>query len=183
MSRGGPAGIYVAINGQPVDLSEVSWYQKAACGCISGVTLAWLDRSGIVVTTAEQAMAAFHETPAERQKYTALGFECFAGLTADVRELLATDCRHDPKWGKPKPPQPPGHSWAAVHALGSRPKLMHLVPDEGLVNQRERRYGAGDTAALCGSKAFHWKDAWYVLDGKVECKRCWKRAEQMMAAS
>lgn len=172
------AGIYLNIDGQPVDLDEVSWYEKAPCGCVCGVHVAYSDYGSgpaWVIATEQQADERMWENKAIREKYQALGFKHFPDLTSKCVELMQ-NCPHEPKWGYEKAPKPEGHTWAAVHALGSRPKLMHLVPDIGVENARERRYGIGDTAALCGSKAFHWKDEWYALDGKVECKRCIQKA-------
>lgn len=174
------SGLFIAIDGQPVDLADVSWYEKAPCGCVSGASVAFSDYGSgpaRVVATAEQARDQFHETKRERDKYERLGFTFFADRLDRCVELMKPDCPHDPRYGIPPRPEVDGHSWAAVSALGSRSPLMHLVPDYAIEHARDRRYGAGDVKPLCNGKAaFWWKTEWHALDGKVECSRCVKAA-------
>lgn len=176
------AGIYLAIDGQPVDLSEISWYEKAPCGCVCGVHVAYSDYGGspsIVIPTAEQAAAEMWPTTHEREKYQArLGFTVFADLTSKCRELLTTECPHEPRFGVPPRPEVDGHLWAAVHDAVSRPKLMHLVPEAAVKAAQNREYGTRHRPLCGGKEAFWWSTEWYALDGKVECSRCWKKADR-----
>lgn len=170
------AGIYIDIDGQPVDLGKVSWYEKAPCGCVSGVTMAYSDYGNgpaRIVTSAEQAFAEMYETAHERAKYGALGFTMFADLRERCVELMKPRCPHEPRYGVPPRPVVEGLTWAAVDCLGARPKLMHLVPVAAVEAARARNYTSLDAKPLCGGKgAFWWSDEWHSLDGKVECKRC-----------
>lgn len=181
------AGILIAIAGEAVDLSKISWYEKAPCGCVCGVHVAYSDYGrgpAIVIATAEQAAAEMWRTKHEREKYERLGFSLFADLTSRCKELLQTNCDHAPRFGIPERPEADGHAWAAVHDAVSRPKLMHLVPTEAIENAKERRYGAADGKPLCGGKAaFWWSSEWYALDGKVECSRCEKKATVLRGAA
>lgn len=177
----GASGIFIAIDGDPVDLNDVSWYEKPPCGCSAcGVTLAYSDYGNgpaRIIANAEQAIEQFWEKQHERDKYERLGFTVFADLTSRVKELLAGECPHEPRYGVPPRPLVEGYEWAAVSALGARPKLMHLVPTEAIEAVRDRNYGSDRGKPLCGGKeAFWWKTDWHVLDGKVECSRCWKKA-------
>lgn len=175
------AGIYLDIAGEIVDLDDASWYEKAPCGCVCGVTVAYSDYGSgpaRVIATAEQAINQFWETKREREKYEGLGFTVFADRRDKCRELLVTDCPHEPRFGVPPRPQVEGYSWAAVHDAVARPKLMHLVPDGAIEDATERRFGSDRGTPLCGgTRAFWWKTEWYALDGKVECSRCVKRAQ------
>lgn len=180
------AGIYLDINGELVDLDDATWYEKAPCGCVCGATVAYSDYGPAparVIATAEQAADEFWETKHERAKYEALGFTVFADHRAAISELMAGDCPHEPRYGIPPRPQVQGYSWAAVHDITSRPKLMHLVPDGAIEDATERRYGSDRGVPLCGGKrAFWWSTEWYALDGKVECSRCVKRAQSAAVA-
>lgn len=170
------AGIYIDIDGQPVDLNDVSWYEKAPCGCVCGATVAYSDYGNHpprIVATAEQALAAMYETAHERAKYEALGFTMFADLTERCVELMRPRCEHVPRYGVPERPKVDGMAWAAVDCLGARPKLMHLVPVAAVEAAKARDYTSLDVKPLCGGKgAFWWSDEWHSLDGKVECRRC-----------
>lgn len=174
------AGIYLAIDGVPVDLDSVGWYEKAPCGCVCGVTVAYSDYGqgpARIITTEEQAAVEFWETKQEREKYERLGFTIFADLRSKCTEILALDCKHEPRFGMPSRPERDGYAWAAVHDATSRPKLMHLVPVEAIEDAAQKRYGSGRGQPLCGGKRnFWWSTEWYALDGKVECSRCWKKA-------
>lgn len=175
------SGIFLEVDGQPVDLNKVSWYEKPPCGCPAcGVTIAYSDYGNgpaRIIATAQQAIEQFWETKRERDKYERMGFTVFADLTSRVKDLLAVDCPHEPRFGVPKRPEVEGYKWAAVRAMGSRSPLMHLVSDLALDDATERRYGSDNGKPLCGGKsAFWWSTEWHALDGKVECARCMKRA-------
>lgn len=175
MSRG-ESGVMLVVGGGPVDIDDASWYEQAPCGCVCGVHVA---HSGDeFITTAEQALSVFYrDSKRLLAKAKEQGFSCFVGLRSDVKEILATDCPHEPTWGIPPRPQREGYVWAAVHAHGSNSPLMHLVPTAAVEDAAARKYGSGGAKPLCNGKAaFWWKTDWYVLDGKVECQRCWKAA-------
>lgn len=174
------AGILLDIGGQAVDLADVSWYEKAPCGCVAGVHVAYSDygKPPIVIATAEQAASEMWQTKQEREKYERLGFTVYPDLTSKCRDLLVLECPHVPRFGMPKRPEVEGYSWAALRHAFSRAKLMHLVPDAAIENAQEKRFGSEHSKPLCGGKAeFWWSTEWYALDGKVECSRCWKKAE------
>jgi len=173
------SGITIEINGAATDLADASWYEKAPCGCVCGVHSAYSDYGtpAMVIATAEQAAAAMWETTKVRAKYESLGFTVFADRRDKCRELMVNECPHEPRFGVPPRPQVDGHVWAAVDEMGSRTQLMHLVPEIAVENARERRFGTGTGAPLCGGKAaFWWKTESHVLFNKVECSRCVKRA-------
>lgn len=180
----GASGIYIDIDGQPVDLDRVSWYTKAPCGCVCGAHVAYSDygKPALVVATREQSLDELWPTKAERDHKLSQGFTIFADLRSKVTDYMKGTCPHDPKWGVPPLPQVEGYQWAAVYAYGSRSHLKHLVPDIGVENAAERRYEAGDTKPLCGGKgAFWWRTERHALDGKVECKRCVAKAAKEAA--
>lgn len=172
------AGIYVNVNGAPVDLAEVSWYMKAPCGCISGVTLAWLPNSDHVITTAEQASASFHDTKAERQKYEALGFSCFAGLTSDVGTLLTVKCDHTPRFGYEQPPTPEGWAWARGGYWGNYTRTLHLVPTAAVrTEDHNPDRDHWQATSICGTAdKSNWDNRRWETDGRVECKKCIAKA-------
>lgn len=174
------AGIFLEVNGEPVDISRLAWYRKAPCGCVSGSAMAYLDHNGqpdIVITTADQAAAAFAGTKEERKRDDELGFTVFVDLLANVTDLM-TGCPHDPKYGVPPVPTVDRHVWAAVHCHGSNPKYRHLVSEDAVAAARDRRFDAGNTKPLCGAGkgAFWWSNDWYAISGKPECKNCIARA-------
>lgn len=169
------AGITLSLGGEAVDLSEVAWVMDASCGCIAGLTIAYSAFGGSephIVVTAAQAEAAFHETPQERDRARERGFTYRPMRRADIPKPW-TDCSHEPRFGYEKPPKPEGYAWAAVYALGARPKFTHLVPVSAVEAAKARDYSALDVKPLCGGRgAFHWHDELYATSGKVECKRC-----------
>jgi hypothetical protein len=179
------SGILIVIDGKPVDLYDASWYEKAPCGCVAGVHVAYSDYGrgpAMVIATAEQAAQEFWETPKLRAKYEGLGFTIFPDRRDKCVELLTSKCPHEPQWGVPPRPQVEGYEWAAVHDAVARPTLMHLVTTEAVENAREKRYGSERGTPLCGGKAaFWWSTEWYALDGKVECSRCEKKAIALAA--
>jgi len=175
------SGISITIDGQPVDLAEVDWYEKAPCGCVCGATVAYSaygKGTARVIATAEQAIAEFWETTHLRKKYVdQLGFSVFADRRSKVQEYLSVKCPHDPKYGIPPRPEVDGYKWAAVYDATARPKLMHLVSDGALEDARERRYGSDRGTPLCGGKRhFWWSTEPHALHDKVECARCIRKA-------
>jgi hypothetical protein len=174
-------GVLVVTQDGTLDLADVSWQRIAPCGCVSGVSMAAV--SDQILATAEHAVSAFCENAAERERDREQGFTYRPREHRAAVEEMQTNCPHDPEWGYEKPPEPEGYVWAAVHQLGSRPKLTHLVAVAAVERAKKREVSAGHAKPLCGGKgAFWWKDEWYATDGKVECKRCIAAAHKMAEA-
>lgn len=177
------AGILLNVGGEAVDLADISWYEKAPCGCVCGASIAYStfgNGPARIIASAEQAAASFSDSKREREKYERLGFTWFPDLTSKCVELMSTrtECPHEPKFGVPERPAVEGYAWAAVHHAISRTHLMHLVPTSAVEAAQAKEYGTGRAKPLCGGKAaFWWSTEWYALSGKVECSRCWKKAE------
>lgn len=162
-------GVLIETMDGTLDLSDISWQEVAPCGCICGVAMAATPNDLLV--TAEQA--GRHCSEAEYARDVDRGFTWRPRAHRSAVDELATDCTHEPKWGVAVTPVPEGHQWAAVHCLGSRTRIKHLVTTAAVQRVENREYGAGDTKPLCGGKAaFWWKSDWFALDGKAECTRC-----------
>lgn len=173
-------GVLVVTPDGTLDLTDVSWQEIAPCGCVEGVHLAAAGDE--LLTTPEQAGRAFTQNETQYQRYVEQGFTWRAREHRAACEDMNTRCPHDPKWGVRKPPVPDGYVWAAVSALGSRPKYTHLVPTTAVAAAKARDYKASRSKPLCGAQAaFHWHDEWYATDGKVECKRCITAADRLLA--
>lgn len=170
------SGIYIDINGTPTDLKDVSWYEKAPCGCTSGAHVAFSDRMGrspaLVIATAEQARMEMWETKAERDRQDALGFSIYPDLRSKGVELMA-ECQHEPRYGYPPRPQLDGYEWSADRSISARSSLMHLVPkpDGDHLTRRKPLCGGG-------AKWAHWSAEDHHLLLKTECPRCEKKARK-----
>jgi hypothetical protein len=176
-----PEGTGVLITTQDglLDLADISWQTIAPCGCVCGFRMGAVGDE-ILVVTAEQAARGMCENDLAYQRDVELGFTWRAREHRAAVEELKSACPHTPTWGVPVIPVPDGFAWAAVHCLGATPKLKHLVPRAAVDAAAARSYDTGHTKPLCGGRdAFWWKDAWYALTGKVECKRCAAKATKL----
>jgi hypothetical protein len=153
------------IDGKPTR----SWFILAPCGCACGCHVV---NEGAM--TEDEVWKSFTPNAEQRRRDKAAGFRIEVGPRSDVLKL-SDKCPHTPKWGVEKAPVPEGHQWAREYCL-TYGRRKHLVPDIGVENCTEGRYGAGHTAALCGSEAFHWHTEWYAVDGIPECLTCVKKA-------
>lgn len=179
-----PNGCGVTIETQdgPLDLSDVSWQMVASCGCVAGLMLGAIP--GELTVTVDDARKRFAETEVERTRNDEHGFTYRAREHKAACAEAKFDCTHDPRYGYEKPPKPEGYVWAAVHALGARPKYTHLVTEAHVNAVLGHDYSTLDEKPLCGSKpAYHWHTEWYATSGKVECKRCIAKARQMVGAA
>lgn len=179
------SGIYLDIDDTPVDLAELHWEQIAPCGCISAVHIAFSDYGRgepLVITTAEQAALESTPSKAEREQDAERGFVWRVGRRADIKGWK--DCPHSPKWGVEPRPLPDGMRWAAGGWHDNRTRTLHLVP-ESVVTTEERQVPWAESKAttLCGTEKYPWSSRWHEVDGKVECKRCWKKAVEALAVS
>lgn len=175
------SGIYIDLAGEPVDLADVSWYEQAPCGCVSGAHLAWLPprkpgaAPGVLIATADQAEHTMWDSAKLRERNREQGFSVFPARTGQVRDLLTARCEHVPRWGVPKPPTLDGWVWAVPRAWGRAPQVSHLVPEDA--TDRGRRLI--DHAPLCGGRqSWAWTFDEAFMAGTVECKRCVARAEK-----
>jgi hypothetical protein len=160
----------VEIDGKPHPIDDCSWLMFAPCGCMSGICMMHED-----TMSEEQAWVSFEPNAEQRRRDQKAGFGVVAGLRTAVKDL-GDKCPHTPTWGVAKTPIPDGYQWARQYS--SVPgRRKHLVPDIGVENYREKRWGAEKTAPLCGSKPeFHWSTEWYALDCAPECLRCVAKA-------
>ncbi len=167
-------GITIEVDGVPTDLADVSWAQVAPCGCICGLTLAWLPApyGKEPVTTPEQAARSFSDSAKVRAQDARRGFTHRPVLLAQSRELMAP-CEHTPKWGYERP-TPDGYSWALREELARGNALLHLVPTD-FCDMATSRLGEG--YPLCGGGAsFHWTtDRTWMLH-RADCERCLRKA-------
>lgn len=159
----------VTVNGEVVPAGDASWYLKAPCGCYCGVTV--FESQGEATTTPEAAMAALRETPAVRKQAEEQGFTIELGLRSQVVERMKPPCPHDPVWGVPPRPQVDGYKWAS--SRGS--SVLHLAPAAD-VGSKDDPVPYGYATAYCGRSDSGWSEKWYLIDGKIECSRCIKRA-------
>lgn len=165
------SGVSIETQDGATDLSDVTWQRVAPCGCVSGLMVAALPDE--LTVTADQAMRRFVETEAEYRRDVEQGFTCRPREHRAACDEAKMSCTHDPKWGVEPKPKVEGYTWAAVYALGARPKLTHLVPDAAVQAAKDHDYSVLDVKPLCGGKgAFHWHAEHYATFGKVECKRC-----------
>ena len=173
------AGVFLETQDGRLDLTDLAWQEIAPCGCVSGVTVAATDE---LIVTAEQAGRHFASSSDEYDRDVERGYSWRAREHKEAVGELQSQCPHDPKWGVEPIPIPEGYVWAAVHALGSRPKRQHLVPQSAVQTAKDQKYGAGHTSALCRrTKAFWWSDEWYAKDGLIECDACVKAAKKREA--
>lgn len=162
------AKIFFEIDGKLTPIDDCSWLMYAPCGCMCGVST--VRDNAMTEAAAWESLASNAE---QRRRDHAAGFRIVLGRRSQVRDLNA-ECPHTPMWGVEKTPVPGGHQWArTVHPPIGRRK--HLVPDIAVENYVERRYGAGKTAALCGSEAWAWSTKWHDID-VPECRACAKKA-------
>lgn len=174
------AGVLLDTQDGRLDLTEVTWQEIAPCGCVSGVTVA--AHSDELIVTAEQAGRHFASSSDEYDRDVQRGYSWRAREHKKGVEELQTQCPHTPKWGVDQAPVPDGYVWAAVHALGARPKRTHLVPITAVQAVKDKDFSALDVRSLCRkTKAYWWKDDWHVLDGKIECDHCIAAAKKRMA--
>lgn len=174
-------GVSIATVDGTLDLSDVTWQAVAPCGCVSGLIVAAVGDEFTV--TPEQARERFFESSAERARDREQGFTYRPREHHTACEEAKGECLHDPKWGVPPVPTLDGYLWAAVYALGSRPKYTHLVPALAVEAAKSRDYSAPRTKALCGrgKPEFHWHDEGHATWGKVECKHCIAAATRRLA--
>lgn len=174
------AGILVLVDGEPVDLSQVSWIHVAPCGCTAGVTIGYSAAFGRsrahIITTAEQAAERFADSRAEREQNAARGFTV---KPIHRRDLDNMECHHNPKWGYDRHPKPEGCEWARGGYYGRYTSVLHLVPAKSVVDDDVMPQRDDWTAtALCGIRKNAWTKRWHELLGIVECKRCIKEANR-----
>lgn len=165
-------GITIEVDGVPTDLADVSWAQVAPCGCICGLTLAWLPApyGKELVTTPEQAARSFSDSAKVRAQDARRGFTHRPVLRADASKLMG-QCEHEPKWGYARP-TPEGYSWALASNWAPASALLHLVPtaDCDSMMYAERK-------PLCGGKSSpRWTANRSWLIDRADCERCLRKA-------
>ncbi len=175
----GEAGIFVAVDGEPVDLSEVSWIQIAPCGCVCAASMAYSDYGSgpaRVIATAQDAAKSMG-SKAERKQDEERGFTWRPIRRTD---LQMPECQHEPKWGYEHAPVPDGMGWAVGGYYRDRTRTLHLVPSVSIETDDAKVPREHWTAtSLCSAATkVQWDARWHVRDGKVECKRCWKLAAE-----
>jgi len=159
------------IDGKPTPIDDCSWLMYAPCGCMTGISTV---RDGVM--SLDEAWRQFEPNAEQRRRDEKAGFRVEVGLR-EAAKAISVECPHDPKWGVAKTPIPKGHQWARLYLTGRKGARKHLVPDIGVENAREHRYGAGDTLALCGASGWHWKTDWWAVESTPECQKCAKQAE------
>lgn len=177
-----PNGCGVAIDTQDghLDLADVTWQRVAPCGCVSGLTVAAV--ADELVVNAEQARMQFMDSAAQVERDKERGFTYRPREHRAACDEHARQCPHEPTWGYERAPVPEGMTWAAVEALGSRPRYTHLVRTSAVEAAENRDYSVLDVKPLCGGRgAFHWHRSPFATMGKVECKKCIAAAAKMLA--
>lgn len=167
------AGITLEVDGVAVDLADISWAMVAPCGCVCGLTMAWLPApySKEPVVTAEQAALAFSETAKERAQDKRRGFTYRPVHRSQARDLMGSSpCEHTPKWGYERP-TPEGMSWALSTRWAGAANLLHLLPTEVCDGPRV------EGVPLCGGKPSHnWTADRPWTMGRADCERCIAKA-------
>lgn len=176
-------GVTFTLDGESVPARELCWAMIAPCGCISGLHMMTED-----TITEAMAWKVMGGSAAQLKQDKARGFTLKMSKADDVIQPFRIDCPHTPKWGYAKPPKPEGYSWAA--SMDTR--VLHLVPltetDKGSEAEwNEQGQLAWDTyvPSLCEkSKTLIrcWTRKWYRTDGKVECARCCKLGDALVAS-
>lgn len=169
------SGVIVTVDGQQYDLADVDWVKKTPCGCIGGVTVAYLHPFGggapEFCMTPQAAAEAFYETKAEREQAERRGMTYHLMPMQDWSGPFRNGCPHTPKWGYERP-CPAGMVYASDRF--GRGRTLHLVPREF-----DRAFASGvpigdEVAPLCGGKASY---GWHSrLGSGADCEKCIKVA-------
>jgi hypothetical protein len=178
-----PAKILLEVDGEPHPATRCRWIEISPCGCISGLTRAYV--AGELHRTGEDAF--LRDRPKVVRDYEMTLGSRYKLITAEqyhdtYAAQMGVHCPHTPQWGMPVIPVPDGWVWMTTDGVGRSSYRKHIVPDDIEKDPDPQIRVRGSGTALCGKDSSYWFSHQMRLVDTIPCKKCVTRANETSPA-